>query len=150
MKKKAFLRGLLGFPVGISIGFIITILISLVHADGYYSPCVPLLVNMMGSEINAVVFQTVLSGLLGSGFAASSLIWEMDNWSIAKQTGIYFAVTSLIMMPVAYLARWMEPTLKGFASYFGIYILIFIIIWLIQYFFWKNKIDKMNQKISDK
>ncbi|MDU1313738.1 DUF3021 domain-containing protein [Clostridium septicum] len=27
---------------------------------------------------------TILSGLVGSAFAGSSVIWEMDNWSIAK------------------------------------------------------------------
>ncbi len=150
MKKKIFLRGLLGFPLGISLGYIITILISLVHADGYYSPCVPQLIDLMGNEIKAVLLQCILSGILGSSFAASSLIWEMDDWSIAKQTGIYFGITASVMMPVAYLAKWMEPTLWGFVNYFGIFITIFIAIWLIQYVFWKNKINKVNQEIKNK
>lgn len=150
MKKKVFLRALLGFPLGISIGYIVTILISMVHANGYYSPCVPSLVDAMGSQINAVAFQAVLSGLLGAVFAASSVIWEIEDWSIAKQTGIYFALTALTIMPIAYFARWMEPTLKGFLSYFGIFVLIFVVIWLIQYLFWKNKINQMNQEILNK
>ncbi len=150
MKKKVFLRALLGFPLGISIGYIVTILISMVHANGYYSPCVPSLVDAMGSQINAVAFQAVLSGLLGAVFAASSVIWEIEDWSIAKQTGIYFALTALTIMPIAYFAKWMEPTLKGFLSYFGIFVLIFVVIWLIQYLFWKNKINQMNQEILNK
>ncbi|MGI6510321.1 MAG: DUF3021 domain-containing protein [Erysipelotrichaceae bacterium] len=150
MKKKIFLRGLLGIPLGIAQGYIITILISLIHANGYYSPCVPELIETAGSEINAVILQAALSGLLGATFSASSVIWEMDNWSIAKQSGIYFAITALVMMPVAYFAKWMEPTIKGFVVYFGIFLLVYIVIWSIQYIFWKNKIDKMNQKISNK
>ena len=133
MKKKIFLRALLGFPLGIAIGYIVTILISLVRADGYYSPCVPQLVESMGSQINAVVFQAILSGLLGAVFAAISTIWEIEDWSIAKQTAIYFTSAALTMMPIAYLAKWMEPTIKGFLSYFGIFVVIFIIIWLLQY-----------------
>ena len=104
MKKKVVLRALLGFPLGIAFGYIITILTSLVWANGFYSPCVPGLIEQMGSEINAVILQAALSGLLGGVFAASSVIWEIENWSIAKQTGIYFAITALVMMPVAYFA----------------------------------------------
>lgn len=147
MKKKAFLRGLLGFPLGISIGYIITIFISLALAQGYYSPCVPVLVETMGNEINAVILQTILSGLLGSAFAACSVIWEMDNWSIAKQTGIYFIITALVMMPIAYFTNWMEHSVLGFLSYLGIFVLIFIIVWVAQYLAWKIKIKKINLKL---
>lgn len=147
MKKKAFLRGFLGFPLGISIGYIITIIISLVFAQGYYSPCVPELAESMGSEINAVILQAMLSGLLGSAFAASSVIWEMEDWSIAKQTGVYFVITALSMMPIAYFTNWMEHSVVGFLSYFGIFVLIFIIVWATQYLAWKNKIKKINSKL---
>lgn len=104
MKKKIIKRSLLGFPLGITIGYLITILISLGLANGYYSPCVPELISLMGNEINAVVLQTILCGILGVGFAASSVIWEIDNWSIVKQTGIYFSIISVIMLPIAYFA----------------------------------------------
>ena len=90
MKKKIVLRSILGCPIGIAIGYLITILLSLFWADGYYSPCVPELITTMGNEINAVLLQAFLCGLLGTGFAAASVIWEIDHWSIVKQTGIYF------------------------------------------------------------
>lgn len=79
MKKKIIMRSLLGFPLGIAMGYLITILISLCWANGYYSPCAPELISVMGNEINAVILQTVLCGILGTGFAASSVIWEMEH-----------------------------------------------------------------------
>ena len=75
MKKKIISRSALGFPLGIAIGYIITIFISLGWANGSYSPCVPELVSVMGNEIYAVILQALLCGLLGAGFAASSVIW---------------------------------------------------------------------------
>jgi len=108
MKKKLLLRGALGFPIGIAIGYVITICISLVWAGGYYSPCVPELAEALGSEIGAVALQALLCGLLGVGFAASSVIWEMESWSLVRQTGVYFFIISLIMLPIAYVAYWME------------------------------------------
>lgn len=149
MKKKIILRGLLGFPLGISIGFIITILISLIVGNGYYNPCVPQLAVKMGSEIDAVILQTVLSGLLGSAFAASSVIWEIESWNIAMQTGIYFAITAVVMMPIAYYANWMEHSASGILSYFGIFVLIFTFVWIVQYLILKNKIKKVNLSIKE-
>jgi len=150
MRKQAFLRGFLGFPLGIAMGYIITILISLSLATGYYVPCLPELADTMGSEINAVVLQAVLSGLLGASFAACSVIWEIDNWSIAKQTSIYFLITALVMMPIAYFTNWMEHSIIGFLIYFGIFVAIFVVAWVIQYLIWKNKVKKINTGVDGK
>lgn len=147
MKKKIVLRSLLGFPIGIAIGYLITILISLVWANGYYSPCVPELISAMGNEINAVVFQALLCGLVGAGFAASSVIWEIENWSLVRQTGIYFMIISVIMLPVAYFAYWMEHSVAGFFSYFGIFILLFAFFWIVQFAIGKHNVRRMNENL---
>ena len=149
MKKKIFYRALIGFPIGISIGNLIMILISLGWANGYYSPCVPDLITAMGNEINAVIIQTVLCGLLGSGFSVSSVIWEIEDWSIVKQTGIYFLIISVIMRGSKNFMYWMEHSVTGFLSYFGIFILIFAVIWIVQFIIGKKNIKRMNEKLSE-
>lgn len=147
MKKKIINRSLLGFPLGIAVGYLITILISLGWANGYYLPCVPELTSIMGNEINAVIFQTILCGILGVGFAASSVIWEIDSWSIVKQTGIYFSIISAIMLPIAYFAYWMEHSAVGLLIYFGIFVLIFVVIWIIHFGVGRYNVKKMNEKL---
>lgn len=147
MQKKIIVRGLLGFPIGIAIGYFITILISLGWADGDYLPCAPEFVLVMGNEINAVILQAILCGILGVGFAAGSIIWEMDNWSIVKQTGIYFSIIAAIMLPIAYFACWMKHSAVGFLTYWGIFVLIFAIIWLTQFVIGKRNVRKMNEKL---
>lgn len=147
MKKKIIMRSLIGFPIGISIGYFITILNSLALANGYYSPCAPELVSAIGNEINAVILQTILCGILGTGFAASSVIWQIDSWSIIKQTGIYFSIISIIMLPIAYFAHWMEHSIVGFLIYFGIFLLIFAIIWITLFIMGKHNVRKMNEKL---
>lgn len=147
MKKKIVLRGMLGFPIGVAIGYLITIVISLVWANGYYSPCVPELIAVMGNEINAVIFQTVLCGVLGMSFGVSSVIWEIEHWGVVMQTGIYFIVVSFVMMPVAYFTYWMEHSMKGFFSYFGIFALIFMIIWVMEFFIGKRNVKSMNANL---
>lgn len=148
MKDKILKRGLLGFPMGISIGFIITIIISMCVDDGNYYPVTPSLLEVTKSEISAVIYQTVLCGIMGAGFSMASVIWEIDSWSIAKQTGIYFGISCVLMFPISYALHWMSRTVFGIISYIGIFILIFLIIWFIQYFLWKSGIKKLNDRIS--
>ena len=145
MKRKIILRSALGFPVGLSIGYLFTIVGSLIWANGYYSPCVPELITAMGSEINAVVLQAFLCGILGVGFSAGSVIWEIENWSLVKQSGIYFSIISIIMLPIAYFSYWMEHSAAGFFIYFGIFALIFAGVWLIQFVVGKHNVKKMNE-----
>lgn len=149
MKKNIIKRGLLGCPLGISIGFIITVLISICVGDGSFYPVTPELIETMGNELSAVVLQTVLCGIMGSGFAMASVIWEIDSWNLAKQSGIYFAIACVVMFPIAYVTNWMKHSAAGILSYVGIFVVIFIFVWAIQYFAWKSKIKKMNDGVKN-
>ncbi|MDR1003144.1 MAG: DUF3021 domain-containing protein [Oscillospiraceae bacterium] len=147
-KKTVVARCVLGFPIGISIGYIITIIISLVLNTGEYLPCVPAFAERFGNELTAVVVQTVLCGVIGSAYSGASVIWETETWSIAKQTGLYFLITSVVSLPIAYFAEWMQHSLSGFAIYFGAFVGAFAVIWIVQYAVLKIKIRHMNRKIS--
>lgn len=144
MKRKIILRAVLGLPFGILIGYLITICISLGLEDGNYHPVVPELVFAMGNEINAVLLQVFLSGLLGACFGAISVIWEIESWSMLKQTGVYFVIISVIMLPIAYSSYWMAHSISGLFSYFAVFVLAFIVIWIIQFVFGRYTIKKMN------
>ena len=106
------------------------------------------LIERFGNEVTAIIIQTVLSAVLGAGFAGSSIIWEMDEWSLLKQTSIYFGIVSVLMMTVAYICEWMEHSVKGILIYLGIFFAIFIVIWIIQYLIWKVRISKIKEGIQ--
>ena len=101
----------------------------------------------MGNEINAVLLQAVLCGILGAGFGACSVIWQIESWGILKQTGIYFSIISVMMLPIAYVSYWMEHSLKGILSYSGIFVLIFAAVWIVQYAAAKHNVRKMNETL---
>jgi hypothetical protein len=148
MKKKIIMRGLFGLPTGIAIGFVITLIISACIGNGSFYPVTPELIDTMGNELNAVILQTVLCAIMGVGFAAASVIWELDSWSLAKQSGVYFMIISVVMLPIAYVTNWMKHTILGVLSYVAIFAAIFVVVWLSQYLLWKRKIKKMNALVS--
>lgn len=148
MKKKIIMRGLFGLPTGIAIGFVITLIISICIGNGSFYPVTPELIDATGNELNAVILQTVLCAIMGAGFAAASIIWELDSWSLAKQSGIYFMIISVIMLPIAYFTNWMKHTVLDVLSYVAIFVAIFVVVWLSQYLLWKRKINQMNTLVS--
>ena len=150
MKKELFFRVFVGILGGVVISYFITIGISLVIADGNYYPCVPSLVKRFDNEVTAVIVQTVLSAILGMGFGACSIIWEKDEWSLLKQTSIYFGIVSVLMMTVAYICEWMEHSVKRVLVYFAIFFAIFVVVWIVQYFTWKIRISKIEEGIQKK
>ena len=148
MKKEFARRVFVGLLGGIVISYLITIGISIAIGDGSYYPCVPSLIERFGNEVTAIIMQTALSAVLGAGFAGSSIIWEMDEWSLLKQTSIYFGIISVLMMTIAYICEWMEHSVKGILSYFGIFVAIFIAVWIVQYLIWKVRVSRIKEKIQ--
>ena len=148
MKKEFARRVFVGLLGGIVISYLITIGISIAIGDGSYYPCVPSLIERFGNEVTAIIMQTALSAVLGAGFAGSSIIWEMDEWSLLKQTSIYFGIVSVLMMTIAYICEWMEHSVKGILSYFGIFVAIFIAVWIVQYLIWKVRVSKIKEGIQ--
>ena len=146
--KKAIYRGLYGIPVGITIRYLLTVVHSLFLGDGQYAPCVPELTLAVGNEAVAVALQAASSGLLGFAFSAASVIWELEGWSLARQTASHFGILSCAMLPTAYCFYWMEHSVMGFLQYFGIFAGIFFLIWLIQYLRIRQNIKNMNKKLK--
>jgi hypothetical protein len=102
--KKALQRGLFGIPMGVFVGYTITILIALVQYDtGIYHPVVPKLSEVTGNEIFAVIIQYLLCAALGFAFAVGSAVFEVEEWGITKQTVIHFLITTIALFPVAYI-----------------------------------------------
>lgn len=146
--KKVILRTVLGLPVGIAIGHVITVLISLVNGEGSYFACAPEFVELIGDEAVAVAVQTLLCGIMGMAFAGASLVWESEKLSIVAQTGICFGIYAAVLLPIAYFANWMEHTLAGVLSYIAIFVGVFVITWITQYFAWRCRIKAINASLN--
>lgn len=148
MKKKIVLRTIVGFPIGIAIGNIITVIISLFWGDGSYIVCTDEFIELIGNEAVAAAVQALLCGIMGGAFAATSVIWEVDNISLLKQTIICFLIYLAIMFPIAFFANWMKHSVIGVIIYIGIFAASFVIVWLIQFLMWKNKIKSINAMLK--
>ena len=122
MKKKVILRCLIGAPIGLSISFIITLIISVIINKGEYYPVVPQLTALCGKD--------------------------MENWSLLKQTVLHLLIISVSSLPIAYCMYWIPHTFRGIVLYVSIFFFIYFFIWLAGYFAMKKKIREINEKVK--
>jgi len=78
-----------------------------------------------------------------------SVIWNMERWSILRQTATHFVICSAITLPVAYFMQWIEQSLAGVLIYYGFFAAVYVVIWLSVYFATRKKIMKVNEAIKN-
>ena len=147
LKKEAVKRAIMGFIYGVFIGQTILILESLMARDGNFYPVAASLVNLAGTKIGAVIIQYFLTGLIGTTFAATTVLFEIDNWSLLKQTIIHFIITSIVMYIAGFLCGWFPHKLSSTLIWFGIFIVIYVIFWISFSSYYKNKVKKINEAL---
>ena len=147
MKRKILFRALMGAPQGLMICIIITICISYGIEDGIYHAVVPSLADVCGNEINAVAIQAILALIYGAVWGGASVIWEMDKWSILRQTLTHLFIVSIVSLPVAYFLQWMEHSIGGVVGYFVLFFGIYAAIWLVLTLGTKIKLSKINKRL---
>lgn len=149
MKKKVIMRSLLGAPIGLTLSTIITIVISAIFGNGNFYPVVPELITDCGTELNAMILQTIFSLLYGAAFGGASVIWEQEDWSLLKQTLLHLLICSLFTFPIAYATRWMSHNIKGILLYFGIFFFIYAFIWIPRYLSVRKSILEINAELRN-
>lgn len=147
MKKKIFMRALLGAPIGLTICNVVSIIISLIYGSGEYFAVPHELIAQCGSEVQAVILQTAFGMLYGAAWAGASVIWEMEGWSLLKMTLTHLVICSISSFPIAYFLQWMPHSLLGVLRYFGIFFAVYTVVWLSQYCAIKRQIEQMNNKL---
>lgn len=147
MLKMAVKRGLIGAPIGVMICTAITIFISLAVGDGHFYPIPHELIDACGSEITAAVIQFVCSMVYGAVFGASAVIWQIEKWSLLRQTVTHLAIIAAVTFPIAYLMHWMEHSVGGVLGYMALTLAIYAVIWAAILLRIHRRIKRLNAEI---
>ena len=147
MKKEVAKRAILGFIYGVFIGQTILIIESLFMRDGNFYAVSNSLLELAGTKIAAVIIQYFITGIIGTTFAATTVIFEMDNWSLLRQTITHFVITSIVMYIAGFLCGWFPHTVVSTLIWFGVFIVVYVIFWICFSMYYKNKVKKINEAL---
>ena len=148
LKKQFILRFLVGMPIGLLICYFITLFISIGIGDGNFYPVPTELTNLCKSQLNAVIVQTIAGMIYGGMWGGASVIWEVDSWSLTRQTVTHLIVISVISFPIAYVMRWMPHNIYGILIYCAIFLLFILVFGSEHIAKSKAQIKQINSKIN--
>lgn len=138
--------------LGITIGTSLAIFFSALFAEGDFTPVNPY--SWAGGFYmqHLTAWQTMLVAVLiwaaiGILFQAADVIFSKD-WSLLKMSLTHFVVTATGFTILGILAGWMPLNLRNLLFFWGIYVLIYAIIYLINYRQMKASIEAINQSLG--
>lgn len=148
MLKEIIKRASLGFMIGVFIGETILIFESLLAGNGNFYPISTYLSAHTNTELNAVIIQYFLFGIIGTTFASSTVIFELDNWSLLAQTVLHFVITSVVMYISGFLCGWFPHTTSSTILWFVIFIIIYVIMWISFTIYYRKKTESINESLK--
>ena len=147
MLKKFVKRAILGFMIGIFIGQTILIIESLMVGDGNFYAVSTYLVEHTKTRIAAVIVQYLITGIIGMTFASTTIIFELDKWSLLAQTALHFIITSIVMFFSGFFCGWFPHTTVSTIIWFGVFIVTYIIIWISFMLYYRKKTKEINKAL---
>lgn len=132
--KKFILRGLMGVPMGVFINQIVYFILALNN-------------DIVSLSSHIVITQFIISVLCGFYLVGVSVIFDVEEWSLLRQT-ITHSIVMLPYFPIAYYAGWIPKTPFGVLLFILNYIIVYIIIWLSFRMYWTKKAKEINSELK--
>ncbi|OFI47796.1 hypothetical protein BG262_08890 [Floricoccus penangensis] len=147
---KIFKNILKGASFGITIGFLISLIVSSFYEGGVYYPSSPNFVSSFPREVDAIWYSIVIWTLIGLLFTCAGLIFTIEDWSLLKKTFIHFIVTLVIFSLIFKFTGWTDLSIKSYMICVSIFCLTYIIIWTLTYKTTDKELEMINNKLTSK
>lgn len=140
--------------VGFSLGILIVIVIETIACFAYTGNAGSYFSEFQGAAggrpFVKLMLELLTGGLLGVVGNGGAVVYEIEEWSILKSTTIHFCVTMCVYMAVGKANGWLtwRPSVVN-AIQIILMVLIYFLIWLVQYLIYKREVAELNREIKD-
>ena len=127
--KKATLLGLAGFVLGVltGIGFMLA---------------------RSSEGLKAAFPNLLLSGIYSAVVTGSSIVYDIEEWSIARATVTHFLLSFSLYFLLVLSMGWFRLDDPVFWIVIAVMVVIYVLIWLFQYLSYRRKIREMNHDLK--
>ena len=127
--KKATLLGLAGFVLGVltGIGFMLA---------------------RSSEGLKAAFPNLLLSGIYSAVVTGSSIVYDIEEWSIARATATHFLLSFSLYFLLVLSMGWFRLDDPVFWIVIAVMVVIYVLVWLFQYLSYRRKIREMNHDLK--
>lgn len=101
----------------------------------------------VNSEGRSLLLHVIMSGLHGLIPCGAATVYEIESWGLTKPTVIHASITLATILAIDLPMKWFRPGLE-FTIALVIYVVLYAMIWLINYLYWKHTVRKMNEQLQ--
>lgn len=134
IKKELIKRFVLGAPFGLVLTQLITVFSVMGH-------------ETVTLEVNSYIILFFASLLLGGYLSAASIVYNIEQWGLMRQTSIHL----ILMIPfffVAYYLGWLPISIGGILLYIIAWLCAYGVLWNIIRIHYKNVAKDLNEGIK--
>lgn len=139
---------------GVSIGFAISLLMSLLFGEGAYLPLNPH--STVGAyylaqynQVTIMLICVLLWAAIGLLFQLADRIFQQD-WSLARMVATHFMITLLGFTPLGILAGWFPVNVVNLLFFWLVFVMIYLVSFWVNYRTMKAKIAQINEGLASK
>jgi len=125
--------------VGVAVGAIVTFIALTI-----------LVIFSIESSVQEIWKHFFSSLLIGIYFSVASVIFELERWSLLKQTIIHLIISLIVLFSLFFYAGWIPFEISSILIGLGIFIVTYSIMWFSMYIYFKNLERSMNEYIEGK
>lgn len=126
--KKTMLLGLAGFVLGVLI-------------------CIGFMLARSSEGLKAAFPNLVISGIYGAVAMGSSIVYDVEKWSITRATATHFLLVFALYFLLVLSMGWFSLSDPVFWIVVGAMVAVYILIWLLQYLSYRRQIREMNDEL---
>jgi len=139
LKAKICRHAGIGFLIGMVLGNLIAWMTGAIVS--------PALVDRIGSRTGAILIQTIVSGLYGAATVSGMLLYEVEDWSLAKATIVHYLIVAGLYIPMALFLGW-AANAADILIVEGFQLIAFFLIWLMMCQRYKVEVKKLNEYMN--
>ncbi len=149
LKNRFLYKAAIGFSLGVLVTIIINIICSVVESGNAEMYLDELSAIRGGRTHIRVMLEILTGGLLGLIGNGGAVVYEIESWGILKATTVHFIMTMGAFFIIGVFNGWLTPGISTVNVIMTcIMILVYLAIWLVQYFVYKREIDLINSDIK--
>ncbi len=129
LRNKFIINSLVGFIAGMLVGVAIW------------------MIPPVNSEGRSLIVHVIVSGIHGLIPCGAATVYEIESWGLTKQTVVHALVTLATILCIEIPMKWWAPGPEMLIA-LAVYVVIYAIIWLVNYLYWKHMVNVMNRQLE--
>ncbi|QHT46184.1 DUF3021 domain-containing protein [Halobacillus sp. ACCC02827] len=81
-------------------------------------------------------------------FSVTPLLFEIESWSLFRQTAVHFLIVTCLFFPLSAWVGWMPFTLTSLLFFIAVFLVLYGVIWLGFYLYFRHESRKLNQQLE--